>query len=59
MRSPSSSSSASTSSISASESASRSSTNDWPSLIVRRLDLEDVGEAVADDLEDGIAVERG
>ena len=58
VRSPSSSSRASTSSIRASESASRSSANESPSLIADGLDLEDVGQAVADQLEDVLAVQR-
>ena len=58
LRSPTSSSIASASSMRASESASRSSVNESPSLIDRRLDLEDVGEAVADHLEDLLAIER-
>ncbi len=52
VRSPSSSSRASTSSIRASESASRSSANDCALVDRRRVDLEDVGEPVADQLED-------
>ena len=51
VRSPSSSSSASTSSMSARESASRSSAKESPSLMRGRVDLQDVGEAVADELE--------
>ena len=58
VRSPSSSSRASTSSIRASESASRSSVNDAPSVMADGLDLEDVGQAVADQLEDLLAVQR-
>ena len=55
-RSLSSSSRASTSSIRASESASRSSAKLSPSVMVGRLDLEDVREAVADQLEHLLAV---
>ena len=57
-RSPSSSSRPSTSSIRARESASRSSANDEDSVIRRGLDLQDVGEQVADQLEYLLALER-
>ena len=59
LRSPSSSSRASTSSIRASESASRSSAKRVALADAAGLDLEDVGQAVTDELEHGLAVHRG